>query len=75
MDETTISDDGRDVMTRPLPRTYIFPLEATTESIWRVTYDSMLLFFWRPWEPLSDESAIKEYVHMYMMYMCMYSIV
>ena len=24
-DETTISDDGRDVMGTPLPRTYIFP--------------------------------------------------
>ena len=43
-DETTISDDDRDVMTRPEMTTTFFPVESTVESMWRVTYDSMLLF-------------------------------
>ena len=42
-----------------------FPVESTVESIWKVTFDSMLLFFWPPWEPLSDESAIREYIYIY----------
>ena len=44
-DETTISDDGRDVMTRPEMTPIFVPVESTVESIWRVTSDSMLFLF------------------------------
>ena len=35
-DETTISDDSRDVMTRPEMAPIFFPVESTVERIWRV---------------------------------------
>ena len=43
-DETTISDDGRHVIARPEMTPIFVPVESTVESIWRVTFDSMLFF-------------------------------
>ena len=43
--EMIVSDDSRHVQLPPLQRTYFFPVDSTVDSIWRVTFDSMLLFF------------------------------
>ena len=44
-DETTLSDDARDVMVYKLPRTYIFPFGIYRGEYLEGNFDSMLLFF------------------------------
>ena len=44
-DETTISNDARDVMGLILPRTYIFPCGIYSGDYLEGNFDSMLLFF------------------------------
>ena len=64
-DETTISDDGKDVMTLKLLRTYMFPCGIYRGEYLEGNISLYVAFLFTTMRTLSDESAIREYIYIY----------